>query len=214
MEKILQGIPKVVCYLDDVLIMGKNDSDHLETLEKVFDRLYQWGVRLKKTKCEFMKQSVQYLGHVMDAQGLHTSPDKVKAIKEAPRPANQQQLRAFLGLVNYYGKFLPSLSVTTHPLNQLLQSNSKWRWSKACEATFQTLKQQLSSKPVLVLYNSSLPLKLECDASPYGVGAVLSHVMPNGDEKPIAFGSQTLSKAERNYAQVEKEALAIVFSVK
>ena len=150
----------------------------------------------------------------MDAQGLHTSPDKVKAIKEAPRPANQQQLRAFLGLVNYYGKFLPSLSVTTHPLNQLLQNNSKWRWSKACEAAFQTLKQQLSSKPVLAHYNSSLPLKLECDASPYGVGAVLSHVMPNGDEKPIAFGSRTLSKAERNYAQVEKEALEIVFSVK
>ena len=84
MEKILQGIPKAVCYLDDVLITGKDDSDHLATLEKVFDQLYQWGVRLKKTKCEFMKQSVQYLGHVVDAQGLHTSPDKDKAIKEAP----------------------------------------------------------------------------------------------------------------------------------
>ena len=80
MEKILQGIPKAVCYFDDVLITGKDDSDHLAALEKVFDRLYQWGVRLKKTKCEFMKQSVQYLGHVVDAQGLHTS-DKVKGIK-------------------------------------------------------------------------------------------------------------------------------------
>ena len=147
----------------------------------------------------------------MDAQGLHTSPDKVKAIKEAPRPTNQQQLRAFLGLVNYYGKFLPSLSATTHPLNQLLQNNSKWIWSKACETAFQTPKKQLSSKPVLAHYDSSLPLKLECDASPYGVGAVISHVMSNGDENPIAFGSRRSSKVERNYAQVKKEALAIVF---
>ena len=164
------------------------------------------GLRLKKTKCEFMKQSVQYLGYIVDAQGLHTSPDKIKAIKEAPQPKNQQQLRAFLGLVNYYGKFLPSLSTTTNPLNRLLQHNSKWIWSKACESAFQTLKQQLSSNPILAHYDSTLPLKLACDASPYGVGAVISHVMPNGEEKPIAFGSRTLSKAEKNYAQVEKEA--------
>ena len=82
------------------------------------------------------------------------------------------------------------------------------------ETAFQTLKQQLLSKPVLAHYDSSLPLKLMCDASPYGVGAVIFHVMPNGDEKPIAFGSRTLSRAERNYAQVEKEALAIVFGIK
>ena len=151
-----------------------------------------------------MKQSVQYLGHVVDAQGLHTSPDKVKAIKKAPQPTNQQHLRAFLGLVNYDGKFLPSLSATTHPLNQLLQNNSKWIWSKACETAFQTLKKQLSSKPVLAHYDSSLPFRLECDASAYGVGAVISHVMSNEDENPIAFGSRTLSKAERNYAQVER----------
>jgi len=192
----------------------KNDSEHLATLEKVFDRLHQWGLHLKKTKCEFMKHSVQYLGYVVDAQGLHTSPDKIQAIKEAPQPKNQQQLRAFLGLVNYYGKFLPSLSTTTYPLNQLLQHNSKWSWSKACESAFQKLKRRLSSKPILAHYDSTLPLKLACDASPYGVGAVISHVMPNGEEKPIAFGSRTLSKAERNYTQVEKEALAIIFGIK
>ena len=130
MEKILQGIHKAVCYLDDVLITGKDDTDHLAILEKVFDRLYQWGVRLKKTKCEFMKQLVQYLGYVVDAQGLHTYPDKIKAVKETPQPTNQQQSRAFLGLVNYYGKFLSSLSTTTHP---------KWSWSTVSETAFQTL---------------------------------------------------------------------------
>ena len=169
---------------------------------------------MKKAKCKFMQESVQYLGYIVDAQGLHTSPDKIQAIKEAPQPKNQQQLRAFLGLVNYYGKFLPTLSTTTHPLNQLLQHNSKWAWSKDCQAAFQTLKQQSSSEPVLAHYDSSLPLKLACDASPYGVGAVISHIMPSGEEKPIAYGSRTLSKAERNYAQVEKEALAIIFGIK
>ena len=84
----------------------------------------------------------------MDAQGLHTSPNIIQTIKEAPQPKNQQQLRAFLGFVNYYSKFLPTLS-TTHLLNQLLQHNLKWAWSKECQAAFQTLKQQFPSEPVL-----------------------------------------------------------------
>ena len=90
----------------------------------------------------------------------------------------------------------------------------KWNWSKVCESSFQKLKSQLSAKPVLAHYDSSLPLKLACDTSPYGVGGVISHVMPSGEEKPIVFGSRTLSKAEQNYAQLEKEALAIIFGIK
>ena len=94
MEKISQGLPKVVCYLDDVLVTGSSDREHITNLE-------ERGLRLKKSKCSFMKPSVQYLGYLVDAKGIHTSPEKVSAIVEAPRPANQQQLRAFLGLVNY-----------------------------------------------------------------------------------------------------------------
>ena len=115
------------------------------------------GITLEEGK---MQESVQYLGYIVDAQGLHTSPDKIQAIKEAPQLKIQQQLRAFLGLVNYYGKFLPTLSTTTHPLNQLLQHNFEWAWLKDCQAAFLTLKQQLSSEPVLAHYNSSVPLKL------------------------------------------------------
>ena len=122
MEKILQGLPKVVCYLDDVLVTGSSDREHITNLEEVFRRLKERGLRLKKSKCSFMKPSVQYLGYLVD-EGIHTSPEKVSGIVEAPRPANQQQLRAFLGLVNYYGKFLPSLSTTTYPLNCLLHKN-------------------------------------------------------------------------------------------
>ena len=205
MEKILQGIPKTVCYLDDILITGQDDKEHLTTLQKVFERLHQWGLRLKESKCSFMTNSVNYLGYIVDAEGLHTAPDKIDAIRNAPRPENLHQLRSFLGLVNYYGKFLPLLSTTTHPLNQLMQANQKWKWSEDCEIAFTKLKEQLCSKPVLIHYDPSLPLKLACDASQYGVGAVIAHMLPSGEEKPIAYRSRTLSKTEQNYAQVEKK---------
>ena len=215
MEKILQGIPpKIACYLDDILITGQDDEEHLTILQKVFERLHQWGLRLKESKCSFMKNSVNYLGYIVDAEGIHTAPDKIDAIRNAPRPENLHQLRSFLGLVNYYGKFLPSLSTTAHPLNQLTQANHKWKWSEDCEIVFTKLKEQLCSKPVLIHYDPGLPLKLACDASHYGVGAVIAHMLPSGEEKPIAYGTRTLSKTEQNYAQVEKEALAIIFGIK
>ena len=138
----------------------------------------------------------------------------MKAVVNAPRLQNQQQLRSFLGLVNYYRKFISSLSTTTHPLNHLLCQKRQWKWSKECETAFQRLKEQLSSDQVLAHYDSALPIRWACDASQYGVGAVISHVMPDGTERPIAYGSRTLNKAERNYAQIEREAAAIIFGVK
>ena len=214
MEKILQGIPNTTCYLDDVLITGCDDKEHLETLQKVLERFCQWGLRLKESKYFFMKNSVKYLGYIIDAEGLHTAPDKIDAIKNAPRPENLHQLRSFLGLVNYYGKFLPALSTTTHPLNQLMQADQKWKWSDNCETAFNKLKEQLCANPVLTHYDPTLPIKLTCDASQYGVGAVLVHLLPTQEERLIAYSSRTLSKTEKNYAQVEKEALAIIFGIK
>ena len=138
----------------------------------------------------------------------------MKAIVDAPRPQNQQQLQSFLGLVNYYGKCISALSTITHPLNQLLCHQTKWQWSQECEKSFQKLKDQLSSDQVLVHYDSTPPVCLACDASQYGVGAVISHLMPDGTERPIAYGSRTLTKAEKNYAQIDKEAAAIIFGIK
>ena len=154
------------------------------------------------------------MGYCIDADGLHKSPAKVKAVVDAPRPQNQQQLQSFLGLVNYYGKFISALSTITHPLNQLLCHQTKWQWSQECEKSFQKLKDQLSSDQVLAHYDSTLPVRLACDASQYGVGAVISHLMPDGTERPIAYGSRTLTKAEKNYAQIDKEAAAIIFGIK
>ena len=213
MEQVLQGLPGVACYLDDVLITGKNDRDHLEHLGAVLQRLHERGFRLKKSKCVFMQFSVEYLGYQVDAEGLHATEGKVKAILEAPKPHNVKELRSFLGLVNYYGRFVPNLATMAYPLNQLLCKDVKWVWSKKCDKAFSALKEQLASQSVLVHYDVNLPLKLACDASSYGLGVVISHIMPDNSERPIAYASRSLSKAERNYSQIEKEALGIIFGV-
>ena len=214
MDNILQGIPRVQCYIDDILVSGLNDEDHLRTLERVLSRLQQNGVTVKKEKCYFLQDAVEYLGHVVDKEGLHATPEKLKAIQEAPAPTNIRELRSFLGLINYYGRFIANLATVLHPLNRLLKHDVKWEWNKECNSAFEDAKSKLLSAQVLVHYDPRLKLCLATDASAYGLGAVLSHVMPNGEERPIAFASRTLTPAERNYPQLEKEALSIVFGIK
>ena len=191
-----------------------DDADHLNNLAAVLQRLQQHGLRLKLPKCDFMKPTVDYLGHLIDSEGLHATSEKLKAIVDAPTPKNITELRSFLGLLNYYGKFLPNLSTLLHPLNNLLRHDCKWKWTTECEKAFQQAKNLLVSSKVLAHYNPAQPIKLAAYASAYGVGAVISHVLPNGNEKSIAFASRTLTPAERNYAQIEKEAFALIFGVK
>ena len=121
------------------------------------------------------------------------------------------QLRSFLGLVNYYNRFLPNASTVLHPLHQLLEQNSEWQWIEQCEQAFTEAKSLITSEQVLTHYDPALPVRLVCDASPTGIGAVLSHVMPDGSERPIAFASRSLTKTERKYAQIDKEALSIAW---
>ena len=125
---------------------------------------------------------MEYLGHVIDAQGIRTSPKKAQAIVDAPAPQNVQELRSFIGLINYYGKFIPDLATMLHPLHQLLRADQTWAWSKACEKSFQEAKQSFTHAPILVHYDPELPLVLAADASAYGLGAVISHTMPDGSE--------------------------------
>ena len=214
MVSILQGLPHVICYLDDILVTGTTDQEHLQNLEEVLARLQQHGIRLKQEKCQLMCDSMDYLGHHIDSKGIHAASTKVEAIQEAPEPRSVHELRSFLGMINYYGKFVANLATLLHPLNELLESDQKWTWSKECATVFREAKRQLSSTPVLVHYNPSLPICLAGDASNYGVGAVLSHVTADGSEHPIAFASRTLSSHEMNYPQVEKEALSLVFGIK
>ena len=135
-------------------------------------------------------------------------------IMKAKTPQNIDQLQSFLGMVNYYGKFIPNLSTISAPLNRLRQKEVPWQWTEKEEEAVNKLKKHLISAKVLVHYDPKLPLKLDCDASSVGIGAVLSHVYSDGSEKPIAYASRSLTKAERNYSQIEREALSIVWGIK
>ncbi|CAC5358316.1 unnamed protein product [Mytilus coruscus] len=132
----------------------------------------------------------------MDKHGLHKTEDKIKAILDTPEPQNVTQVRLILGLINNYHKFLPNISSDVRPLHRLLEKDVKWDWNKECK--------------VLWHYDPELPIRLACDASPFGLDVVLSHKMQDGTERPIAFASRSLNKAERNYSQIDKEALGVV----
>ena len=208
MDKILAGLP-VGCYLDDMIITGANDDDHLHNLEKVLQRLEQYNIKLKKTKCQFMKSSIKFLGHVVNSEGISPSEDTVQDILSAPAPSNISTLQSFLGLVNYYRKYIPNLSTMIAPLNRLLGKKVKWNWDKECESRFEQSKDVMASAELLTHYDSNKPVVLAVDASPYGLGAVISH-SDSKNEKPIAYASRSLTAAEKHYSQIEKEALAII----
>ena len=160
MDAILHGIPQVACYIDDIIVTGKDDNDHLSNLQQVFQRLQENGLRLKQSKCELMKDSIEYFGYRIDAQGLHPVSTKVEAIINAPPPTNQQQLKSFLGLLSYYGKFIPNMATLTHTLNRLLHNDTEWVWDSACQKAFSRAKQALASSSVLVQQLMPLPMVL------------------------------------------------------
>ena len=153
---------------------------------------------------------------MVDADGIRATPEKIAGIMQAPMPKNVQQLRSFLGLLNYYRKFLPNLATIIQLLNDgdLLRKDQKWDWTKECSQTMDSAKQLLTTSNLLMHYDPSLPLKLAADASQYGLGAVISHILPNGEERPIAFTSRSLSPSEKNYSQIDKEALALIYGVR
>ena len=212
MDTTLSGIPHVICYLDDILVAGVDETEHEKTLIQVFKRLQEAGFRLSKAKCNFQMKSVKYLGHTIDAQGLHPSEDKLKAIRDAPAPENVTQLRSFLGLILFYARFIPNHSTLLAPLNDLLRQDAQWKWTSKENKAFQTAKDTLLNSQTLVHYDDRLPLYLACDCSSYGAGAVLSHRI-DGIDRPIAFASCTLTSTQRNYSQTCKEAFSIMFGL-
>ena len=213
MEQVLQGMPMVAVYLDDILVSGSTYSEARHNLHAVLQRLQDAGLTLKLEKCEFLQDSVTYLGHKLDAEGIRPTEEKTAAIQNAPAPTNVSQLRSYIGMVNHYHHFLPNISAVLAPLHELLHKDTRWHWGKRQQEAFEWSKGLFQSPKLLVHNNPNLPLVLTCDASPYGIGAVLSHTMPDGVDKPVAFASRTLIQAEKNYAQIERESLAIVFGV-
>lgn len=210
MDSLFKDLPGVQAYLDDIIVAEKRNDTSL--LKQVLQRLRDYGLRLNIKKCKFRQEEVTFLGHRVDANGLKPKDDNIEAVLQAPVPKSVSELKSFLGLINYYAKFLPNLSTVLAPLYNLLTKGATWKWQQVHEEAVRKVKQAIQASKFLTHFDPNKPLKLECDASPVGVGAVLSHRI-NGTDYPIGFRSRTLSKAERNYSQLEKEALALVFGV-
>ena len=213
MDQILSGLSGVCCYLDDILLTSKTIAQHVELLEEVLSRLKDYGVLANRAKCKFGIEKVHYLGHIIDRSGIQPSPEKVQAIQAVSEPTNVSELRTFLGAVTFYHKFMENFASNCAPLYDLTKKDAKWSWTPRCRQAFNKVKEMLASNLLLTHYDVSMPLKLSTDASPYGVAAVLAHVV-DGFERPIAYASRTLSPAEKNYSQLEREALAIMFGIK
>lgn len=174
MDVVLQGLPKVIFYLDDILIKGSNDEEHLANIEQVLDRLRRYNIRAKKAKCSFLSPSIEYLGHRVDANGLHTTSSKVEAVSRALQPRNVLELRSLLGLVHYYGKFISNLSTLLHPLKLPPQGRPQVDVNTGMCNSFSSCK---GSPSVSTHSDPSLPFKMAGDASVYRIGAVLSHCL-------------------------------------
>lgn len=214
MENIIIGIPGVACFLDDIVVTGENSLEHLTRLELVLQKLQECGLTVRKEKCKFFENSICYLGHVIDREGLHTSNERVLAIEKAPIPTTVSQLKSFLGMINFYCKFLPNAATILYPLYKLLKKGCKWNWDLKCNTAFEKAKEMLLSASVLDHYDPEKPAKLICDASAHAVGAVIVHMYPNGRERPIAFASRVLNDAEQRYSQIDREGLSIIFGLK
>nr|XP_054932255.1 uncharacterized protein K02A2.6-like [Dermacentor andersoni] len=212
METTLSGLPGVCVYLDDIIVTGATAQEHKDRLASVFQRLAQANLRLCKSKCQFGVAEVKFLGHRIDAAGIHTSEEKVEAIVKAPAPTSKQTLQSFLGMLAFYDRFLERRATVAATLYELLAKDKTWKWEQRHQRAFDELKRCLLSRTVLSHYDETKPLLISCDASPYGVGAVLAQLDSQGREAPIAIASRTLGAAERNYAQLDREGLAVVFA--
>ncbi|XP_029178410.1 uncharacterized protein K02A2.6-like [Nylanderia fulva] len=214
LEQILQDIPGVAIFLDDIVITGHSEEDYLHRLHMVLERLHKHNVRINLEKSEFFTHEVKYCGYVLREDGIHKEPSKMEAIRSMPRPQNVSGVRAFIGMINYYSRFIKNLSSILRPLNKLLHKNTRFSWSEEQEVAFKKAKEAFVSNQVLVHFDPKLPVVLATDASPHGIGAVLSHTYPDGSERVIQYASQTLSDTQQRYAQIDKEAYSIIFGIK
>ena len=214
MNKVLQGIQHkfALSYLDDVLIYSKTWDEHLEHIQVVFNRLRDAGLKLKMSKCEFLKQEVNYLGHVISASGIKPDLEKVKAIKTLAPPENAKDVRTLLGMSGFYRRFIPNFAKIAKPLTELTKKNRAFRWTEECQNAFETLRTALTQAPVLAFPDINKPYKLYTDASNYAIGAALVQESAFG-ERVIQYLSHQLNETQQRWPIIEKEAYAIVYSI-
>lgn len=214
MDDLFRGSAGIRIFYDDVKITASDKTEFIDRIKEFFKICKENGIKLKKEKCEVDCSSIQYLGYKIDKRGLHETQEKIEAITRAKRPTDVTEVKSFLGLVNYYNRFVPNAAHILHPIYELLGKEKKFVWTQDCDNAFQLIKKEIASERVLCHFDPAKPIILATDASAYGLGATLSHRFPDGSERPIAFMSRRLNKTERRYAQIDKEAMGIFWGVK
>ncbi|XP_055632607.1 uncharacterized protein K02A2.6-like [Toxorhynchites rutilus septentrionalis] len=212
-DTMIADIPGVRSFLDDVIIFGPTWEAHKASLNKLLQRLEEYGLHVKLEKCRFFQTEIGYLGHIVDRNGIRPDPEKLQAIASIPAPTNVSELRSYLGAINFYGRFVRNMHELRHPLDKLLKKDTKWKWDSDCQKSFLRFKQVLQSDMLLTHYDPKLPIIVAADASSTGIGAVIFHEFPNGYLKAIQHASKSLTPVEQGYGQPEKEALALIYGV-
>lgn len=200
-------------YFDDIIIFSESKAQHLEHLKRIFEICVKENIKLKLSKCKFMKQQINFLGYCVQEGTISPDNVNVEKIKNLQPPNNVKELQRFLGTINVYNKFIPNYAKVRHPLNVLLKKGIKWHWTERCQETFETLKNLLISKPILQLYDVNKECHLYVDASKKQIGAVLKQVDEHGVLHPISYHSRVLKSYEENYSITELECLSIVDSL-
>ena len=206
MSQMVEDIEGAESIIDDILVWGATVEEHDMRVKRVLQKAKQYNLKLSRSKCEIRRSELKYVGHLLTQDGVKPDPEKVRAVQSMNKPENKQELLTFLGFVQYLGKFMPRMSDVSAPLRKLTEKSVVWNWSKEHDVSFNVLKAMASDAPVLRYFDPKLPLTLSVDASSKGIGAVILQ-----EGQPIAYGSRALTTAQQNYAQIEKEALAVVY---
>ena len=213
MHDIVQGLPGVEVNPDDILVYGcgatqaEYTRDHDNNLKKLLDRARENNLKLNRKKLKLRLTEVRYMGHILTSTGVRADPMKIKAIVEMLRPQDKKAVKRLLGTVQYLSRFLPKLSDVAKPLRQLTEKEVVFTWQQQQEEAFTHIKNLVTSSPVLKYYNVKEDVTLQCDASETGIGAALLQA-----SQPVAYTSRALTKTEQQYAQIEKECMAIVYA--
>jgi len=200
-----------LCYLDDIVVFANSPEQLIERLDAVFSRLRQYGLKAKPSKCVFFKSPIEFLGHLVSADGIEPQPAKLDTIRDWPTPHCLRDVCAFFGLASYYRRFAKDFATIAEPLSRLTRKNAPFIWTDEAQESFDKLKRALLEAGTLAYPHPDIPCILDTDASEVAVGAVLSQVI-DGVERPIAFYSRVLNGAQKNYCPTRRELLAVVIA--